>query len=102
MKFEAARVNESTGKQIKEWFIIVEHILKEFNIDPKNVYNMDERRHNIGVTQVPHTVCDSSCNVNYTKQSGWQEWVSVVECICADGSVINPLLILKGEKISTN
>ena len=32
---DAARVNELTEKQIKEWFIIVERILKEFNIDPK-------------------------------------------------------------------
>src|SRR5436190_11983932 len=63
---------------------------------------MDEYRHNIGVNQVPHTVRVSSCNVKYRKQGGRQEWVSVVECICADGSVTNPLLILKGEKISTN
>src|SRR6266480_2244202 len=71
---DAARVNESTEKQIKEWFIIVERILKEFNIDPKNVYNMDKSGHNIGVTQVPRTVRDSSCNVNYRKQGGRQEW----------------------------
>ena len=63
---------------------------------------MDESGHNIGVTQVPRTVHDFSCNVSYRKQGGRQEWVSVVECICADGSVINPLLILKGERISTN
>ena len=101
-RIDAASVHESTEKQIKEWFIIVERVLKEFNIDPKNVYNMDESGHHIGVTQVPHTVHDSFCNVNYRKQGGRQEWVSVVECICADGSVINALLILKGEKISTN
>ena len=63
---------------------------------------MDESGHNIGVTQVPRTVRNSSCNVNYRKQGGRQEWVLVVECICVDGSVTNPLLILKGEKISTN
>jgi len=41
-RIDTARVNKSTKKQIKEWFIIIERVFKEFNIDLKNMYNMDE------------------------------------------------------------
>jgi hypothetical protein len=30
---------------------------------------------------------------------GRQEWVSIVECICADGTFINPLVIFKGQNV---
>jgi len=62
---------------------------------------MDESGFNVGVIQVGRRVIDSTCNINYRKEPGRQEWVTVVECICANGSSISPLVIFKGEKLSS-
>ena len=47
------------------------------------------------------------CNINarvrqqFQVKPGRQEWITVVECICADGSAVPPLVIFKGENLST-
>jgi len=62
---------------------------------------MDESGFNVGVIQVGRRVMDSTCNINYRKELGRQEWVTVLECICTDGTAISPLVIFKGEKLSS-
>ena len=62
---------------------------------------MDESGFNVGVIQVGRHVIDSICNINYRKEPGQQEWVTVVEYICVNGSSISPLVIFKGEKLSS-
>jgi hypothetical protein len=38
----------------------------------------------------------------YQSSPGRQEWITVIECICADGSHISPFLIFKGENFVSN
>jgi hypothetical protein len=38
---------------------------------------------------------------NYKSEPGRQEWATVIECISADGVAIPPLIIFKGETLST-
>ena len=42
---------------------------------------------------------DSRLRKKYQTQPGRQEWVTAVECICADGSSIVPLIIFKGKNV---
>lgn len=44
---------------------------------------------------------DSTCNINYRKDPGRQEWVTVLECIYTDGTSISPLVVFKGENLSS-
>ena len=60
---------------------------------------MNESGFNVGVIQVGRRVMDSTCNINYRKEPGQQEWVTILECICMDGTAISPLVIFKGEKL---
>lgn len=39
---------------------------------------------------------------HYKTHPGRQEWVSLVECIYADGRAIPPLLIFKADKVNSN
>jgi len=39
---------------------------------------------------------------NYKVEPGCQEWATIIECISADGVAIPPLIIFKGETLSTN
>jgi hypothetical protein len=36
----------------------------------------------------------------FQAQWGRQEWVTSVECVCADGSLIPPLIIFKAKNLS--
>jgi len=53
---------------------------------------------NIGVRgQNAWVICSTAEKQAYEAEPGRTEWVTVVECICRDGSAIHPLIIFKGE-----
>jgi hypothetical protein len=101
-RIDAARLKESSQEVILNWLTTVKQILKDNEILPENVYNMDESGFYIGSMQAGCVIVDSMCNSTFQAQSGQQEWVTVVECICGDGTSIPPLVIFKGEKISSD
>ena len=63
---------------------------------------MDETGFNIGDFEARHVMVNTTVQSRYQAQPGWQEWVTAVECICADGSVIVPFIILKGQHVSNS
>jgi hypothetical protein len=73
-------------------------ILMEGEILPYNTYNMDETGRPqalelitgfaIGDTQRSYIVVDKLQWKQYQATPGRQEWVTAVECICANGTVI--------------
>ena len=75
--------------------------MKEYNIEPENTYNMDETGFSIEKIEAAHIIINSKIHMAYQAQPGQQEWVSIIECICEDGSAVSPLMIFKGENLST-
>ena len=51
----------------------------------------------IGASRV---IINATIRQQYQTNPGQQKWVSVVECICADGSSIPSLVIFKRESLS--
>ena len=85
---------------MKQWFDDLEKVWAEFNIKPENAYNMDESGFAIGEKEPGRCIINANIRQQFQAKPGRQEWVSVVECICADGGVVPPLVIFKGEKLS--
>src|SRR5271170_2158049 len=56
----------------------------------------------IGESQASYVVVDSTLRRKYQAEPGRQEWITVVECICADGSIIPPMVIFKGKNLMTS
>ena len=57
---------------------------------------------NIGVRgRSSYVICGAKAKKIYMAEPGRTEWVTVVECICVDGSAIPPLVILKGQNLQT-
>jgi hypothetical protein len=52
---------------------------------------MDETGFAIRTSQSSHVVIDTTLRTRYKVEPGRQEWVSIAECICADGSFLSPL-----------
>ena len=73
----------------------------EFNIELENIYNMDESEFAISEKEAGKCIINAQIRQQFQAKPGRQEWVSVVECICADGSVVPPLVIFRAEKLST-
>ena len=66
------------------------------------LYNMDETGFSIGVVQRSYVVVNKESKTRYQAQPGRQEWVSVIECVCADGGSTTPFIILKGDKVAAS
>ena len=58
---------------------------------------MDETGFNIGNYETQYVVVNTSVQSRYQAQPGQQECVTVVECICADGFSVPPLIIFTGK-----
>ena len=96
---EAARIKEVTRDAINNWFDIFAATLEDYQITMENVYNMDETGFPIGTIQTARVIVDTTIRMKYQAQPGRQEWVTAVECVCADGNSIPPLIIFKGESM---
>jgi hypothetical protein len=98
----AACLKDVTKDVLIKWFNDVRKIFDNYNIDLKNVYNMDESGFSIGKIEATCVIINAKIRAKYQAQPGRQEWVSVVECICADGTTIPPLVIFHGENLSSS
>ena len=100
-KIDLIRWKDPTPEVLHHWFDVFK--AKSASITVENIYNMDETGFGIGTEECNRVIIDqSTLRTRYQTHPGRQEWVSVVECICADGTTISPLFIFKGEEISSN
>ena len=95
-KIEAVR-NAITAEELEKWFIELDRVVRDFNILPESMYNMDETGFNIGDFEARQCIVDTTVNCRYQAQPGRQEWVTSIECISVDGSSIPPTIIFTGE-----
>src|SRR5271169_1719924 len=98
---DTARIKAASSEQLQSWFDKLEKVLAEFNIKPENIYNMDESGFAIGEKEAGRVIINSRIRQKFQAKPGRQEWVTVVECVCADGSHVPPLVIFKAENLST-
>ena len=98
---DAVRVKDTSPERLQQWFADLEEVVVKYNIKPKNTYNMDETGFAIGVKEAGRCIINAQVHQKYQATPGRQEWVSVVECVCADGTVPPPLVIFMAEKLST-
>ena len=100
-RIDASRMKETTVDAIILWLNTVHETIKQYDVAAKDIYNMDESSFAIGSTQGACVVIDSRIRSQFQARPGRQEWVTVIECICGDGSMIDPLVIFRGMKLSS-
>ena len=96
---ELGRVTEASPKVIQNWYTILLQTIDELEICWNNTYNCDETGFAIGKGKAMRSVIDTEVGSKYEAEPGQQEWVTVMECVCADGSSIPPIIIFKRENI---
>jgi len=92
-------MSEPSKEVLNQWFDAYKDIISTLGIEEKNTYNMDETGFSIGTMESTRVIVDSTLRTKYQAHSGGQEWISVIECICADRTTIEPLVIFKGQNV---
>jgi len=100
-RIDARRMKETTVDAILRWLNTMRQTIEEDQVDPQNIYNMDESGFAIGSNLGACVIVNAQIRSQFQAQPGRQEWVTVVECICGDGSVLDPLVIFRGKNFNT-
>jgi len=97
---EAARVKEISKAKVSGWFDEFEKTITTYQITVENMYNMDETGFSIGCIKAAKVVVNKTLKTKRQAHPGRQEWLSVIEFVCADGNAIPPFIIFKGKNVS--
>jgi hypothetical protein len=79
------------------YFELLGRKIKEYDIQPRNMYNMDEKGFLIGllakVRRVFSRIAYEAGRIKHVIQDGNREWITFIATICADGTSLSPGLI---------
>jgi hypothetical protein len=74
-------------------------VIERLRIDPYDIANMDETGLGLGRGTNSKVVGSSATNSSYRKSPEDREWVSIIECITASGTLLQPLVIFQGKNV---
>jgi hypothetical protein len=86
---------------VNEFFDMLMEVMKEYDILPENLYNMDEKGIQLGIGARVTAMVDRDQKTVYSIGDGNQELVTVIETICANRSVLHPSIIFQGQRRSS-
>ncbi|KAF1995932.1 hypothetical protein P154DRAFT_556584 [Amniculicola lignicola CBS 123094] len=72
------------------YFKLIGEKISRYNIEPHNMYNIDEKGR---LKRIFSRVLYEDGKQRSTIQDGSREWITLLACICADGSYLEPALI---------
>ena len=75
--------------------------MEKYNVTAENIYNWDEKGFLLGIASTVKRIMSKealkSGRRRFARQDGSREFISLLACICADGSWLLPSLIYQGE-----
>ena len=83
---------------INGWFELYKKLKAEFDVQDKDIYNMDKKGFIMGViAKVKIMISKYEFGGKYITQYGNRDWVSLIECVSLDGRVLKPWIIFKAK-----
>lgn len=71
-------------------------IVKKYNIQPENIYNVDEKGFLMGRSTSVKVICQKGKRRNFKVQDGNRELITVIETVSAGGILLPPHIVYKG------
>jgi hypothetical protein len=94
---DTARKKADSALYYSLYFELVGRKITEYDIQPENIYNMDEKGFLIGFLKKARRIFTKKAfdagRVKHVSQDGNREWITVIATICADGTSLSPGLI---------
>jgi hypothetical protein len=82
--------------QIEAWFQHLANVITRYDVNPRDIWNMDEIGFQMGHSQKENVVFDRRTGPPISITSGSTGWVTSVESISASGDVLQPLVLHRG------
>ena len=79
-------------------YATADELIAKYEIEAKNLYNMDEKGCQQGVGGKVHVLVDRNQKNVQQVEDGNRELITIIECVCADGSAIRPSVVFKGNR----
>ncbi|KAI5965357.1 uncharacterized protein KGF55_001578 [Candida pseudojiufengensis] len=79
------------------WFIKYNEKIKDFNLLPKNIYNLNETNFQVDIDNDEFIFKSIDAKNEICEENGYTEFISVLECINQTGDVIKPMVIFNDE-----
>jgi hypothetical protein len=94
---DSNRHNADSYTKYELYFNLLQRKIAEYNVDAEHTYNMDEKGFMIGVTSRTKHVFSRRMwdkkEVKASLQDGNRAWVTLIACVCGDGSALPPGLL---------
>jgi hypothetical protein len=94
---DSHRHQADSGDKYSLYFKLLSEKMAQYGVEPRHTYNMDEKGFLIGITGRSKRVFSRQMwekkEVRAALQDGSREWITLLACVCADGSALPPSLI---------
>jgi hypothetical protein len=95
------RHQADSGAKYSLYFDLLQDKITHYSVEPRHTYNMDEKGFLIGITGRSKRVFSRKMwerkEVRAAIQDGSREWITLLACVCADGSHLPPSLIYQSD-----
>jgi hypothetical protein len=92
-----SRHKADSGRKYSLYFNLLREKIEQYHVEPRHTYNMDEKGFLLGILGRSKRIFDRPSyeegKRRSTIQDGSREWITLLACICADGSHLEPALI---------
>ena len=95
-KLDRQRAHASCPRLLKDYFSKLASIIRQHNLKPFQIFNMDEKGFLMGIASRAKVLCHRGRKNPRVTHEGTREMVTVVETICAAGFALPPMVINKG------
>lgn len=86
------------------YFEHLHHKMIQYHIHPASIYNMDEKGFLTGIIGRSKRVFSKAIwerkQVREATQDGSRDWITLLACVCADGSALSPALLFTSQNSS--
>jgi hypothetical protein len=92
-----SRHKADSGRKYSLYFDLLREKIEQYRVEPRHTYNMDEKGFMLGVVGRSKRIFSRASyeegKRRSTIQDGSREWITLLACICANGSYLEPALI---------
>ena len=95
---EQDQANNAMYETISHWFTLINDIIQTYKIEQEDTYNIDEKGFGMGLMGKAKVFCSKENLEPIMHKPTNTKWVSILECISANGWIL-PLYIIFKTKI---
>ena len=97
VSLDSIRAKTLTPAVARHYYDLLKETLEKHNILPHNIYGFDETGFNLGCGNKTRVIGPAKAKSVKRQRNGSKEMVTVMACICADGSNVPPVIIYAGQ-----